>query len=119
MGCACAWLADGVARCWGLDGRGQLGNGKTSNATIPVTVSDVEPQTKIVFPSAGAHLSGNVMYWAASIVDVALCGGELAFTSEDRCVRAEHCTPPEGCAVPTTLPANPTARRARPPTRRR
>ncbi len=36
---ACARLADGTVRCWGLNENGQLGDGSFSNSSTPVTVS--------------------------------------------------------------------------------
>jgi alpha-tubulin suppressor-like RCC1 family protein len=35
----CALIADGTARCWGYNGAGELGNGTTTNAQVPVKVS--------------------------------------------------------------------------------
>ena len=38
-GHSCAVLASGTARCWGLNGDGELGNGSTANASRPVAVT--------------------------------------------------------------------------------
>jgi alpha-tubulin suppressor-like RCC1 family protein len=40
---ACALIGDGTVECWGRNGNGQLGNGTTSNSSMPVTVSDIAP----------------------------------------------------------------------------
>lgn len=34
----CAWQADGVIWCWGLNNAGQLGDGTTTNRLTPVRV---------------------------------------------------------------------------------
>jgi alpha-tubulin suppressor-like RCC1 family protein len=44
----CARLADGTARCWGYNFNGQLGDGTSADAAVPVTVVD----------AAGAPLGG-------------------------------------------------------------
>jgi alpha-tubulin suppressor-like RCC1 family protein len=38
---ACARLGDGTVRCWGQNANGQLGNGTTTQSTVPVQVSGI------------------------------------------------------------------------------
>ena len=37
----CAALSDGTVQCWGSNASGQLGDGTTTNSSVPVTVSGV------------------------------------------------------------------------------
>jgi len=39
---ACAITTEGAAMCWGAGGNGMLGNGSTSNTTVPTLVSGLE-----------------------------------------------------------------------------
>ena len=39
-GFTCARRTDGTAKCWGLNGSGQLGDGSFSESHVPVTVGD-------------------------------------------------------------------------------
>ncbi len=73
---ACALLLDGTVRCWGSNNFGQLGNGTTTNSSIPVSVSGINgltPATTAVDVSAGGSLNsghtcaimqnGSVLCW--------------------------------------------------------
>ena len=48
---ACAVLADGSVKCWGLNTNGQLGNGTTTQSTSPVLVTAISNATAL---SAGS-----------------------------------------------------------------
>lgn len=48
---SCALLADATVQCWGNNRYGQLGNGTTTNSTVPVTVSGLAGVVRI---AAGA-----------------------------------------------------------------
>ena len=62
----CALLSNGTVQCWGSNGRGQLGDGTTTQSTTPVTVSGITNATAI---AAGAGHScavlatGTVQCW--------------------------------------------------------
>jgi alpha-tubulin suppressor-like RCC1 family protein len=43
----CAVRNDGTAWCWGANGRGQLGNGTTSSATVPAQASGIVDATSV------------------------------------------------------------------------
>jgi alpha-tubulin suppressor-like RCC1 family protein len=49
---SCAVLADGTAKCWGLNTNGQLGNGTTTQATSPVLVTGLTGVSSIAAGSA-------------------------------------------------------------------
>ena len=63
-GHACALMADGTVKCWGLNNNGQLGDNSTLNSSVPVTVSGITgatPASTAVSVSAGGYHSCAVM----------------------------------------------------------
>jgi alpha-tubulin suppressor-like RCC1 family protein len=57
---SCARISDGTARCWGLNGNGQLGDGTQKNRARPVTVLNrlgTGPLRTVTAINAGAHHS--------------------------------------------------------------
>jgi len=56
---SCAVMADGTVQCWGLNARGQLGDGTTTNSGVPLAVSGIDGQraaTTVRTPSFGRTL---------------------------------------------------------------
>lgn len=68
-GYTCALRTDGSVQCWGSNNYGQLGNGSTSNAMSPMTVSNLSGVTEI---SAGGNhtcalrAGGEVQCWGSN-----------------------------------------------------
>ena len=61
---ACAILVGGTTRCWGNNASGQLGNGSTTNSSVPVTASGVSGVVSIsaAWRHTCAVTSGGLMY---------------------------------------------------------
>lgn len=63
-GHACALMADGTVKCWGLNNNGQLGDASLNDSSVPVTVSGITgatPASTAVSVSAGGYHSCAVM----------------------------------------------------------
>ena len=71
-GHTCAVLVSGVARCWGLNASGQLGDGTTTSRLTPVAVGGANPLTGVVQIVAGSFhtcavlSTGQVRCWGAN-----------------------------------------------------
>lgn len=66
----CALTSTGVAQCWGYNASGQLGNGSTTNSTIPVTVAGLSGST-ITLAAGAQHTctltsAGAVQCWGGN-----------------------------------------------------
>jgi len=68
----CVVKTDGSARCWGQNHDGRLGNGTTTNSSVPALVTGMDQQVASV--SAGGHHSclvktnGSAWCWGANLV---------------------------------------------------
>ncbi len=68
---SCALISGGTVECWGYNGYGQLGNGTTTDSSIPVTVysSGTTPLANVTQVSAGGYFAcalisdGTVWCW--------------------------------------------------------
>ncbi len=63
---SCAALSDGTVKCWGNNFYGQLGNGTTTNSSVPVSVSGITNATVVAADnnhSCAALSDGTVKCW--------------------------------------------------------
>ncbi len=68
----CALLIDGTVWCWGKGGNGELGNGSTSDSSVPVEVTGLPPAAQIAI--GGNQLSGNSSC-ALTVAGAVFCWG--------------------------------------------
>jgi alpha-tubulin suppressor-like RCC1 family protein len=74
---SCALIADGTARCWGLNDHGQLGDGTTSTRILPVVVKSSASKNLSGITQLGPDGIGNM---CALLVDgTARCWGDNGF----------------------------------------
>jgi len=64
---SCAVLTNGSAKCWGYNSSGQLGNGSTTNSSVPVNVSGLSSGVRLIAPGSSHTCaildSGGVRCW--------------------------------------------------------
>ena len=75
---SCALLADGSARCWGLNTAGQLGDGTITTATTPVVLQD--PSGVGPWMGLTAVLPGGAHTCALQDDDELLCWGDFTYS---------------------------------------
>ena len=70
---SCAVLSDGTVRCWGWNGKGQLGNGTLTQSPTPVAVNGIDGINNIATAVAagGSHScarlsTGKVLCWGSN-----------------------------------------------------
>lgn len=68
---ACAVVADGTVRCWGLNNHGQLGDGTTTDRYTPVRVQSVAGAVGVIsgFQSCALITDGTVRCWGENGMD--------------------------------------------------
>jgi alpha-tubulin suppressor-like RCC1 family protein len=74
----CAILSSGGVQCWGQNQSGQLGNGTTTNSSVPVNVTGISTATTIAVGSAHVCVTlsgGTTKCWGSNSY------GELGYTS--------------------------------------
>ncbi|MCA9830257.1 MAG: hypothetical protein KC495_07295, partial [Dehalococcoidia bacterium] len=62
----CGTVNDGTARCWGWNSDGQLGNGATSDSSVPVTVVGLSSVANVApggWHTCAARTDGSVRCW--------------------------------------------------------
>jgi len=68
-GYVCGTVVSGVAYCWGANGSGQLGNGTTTDALVPVVVSGDNTFTQLSAGNnhtCGVRTDGNAYCWGGN-----------------------------------------------------
>lgn len=66
---SCVVRAGGTVSCWGINNYGQLGNGTTTNSSVPVAVPGITDATAIVggsYRSCALRAGGTVMCWGTN-----------------------------------------------------
>lgn len=67
----CVRLMNGSVRCWGRNDKGQLGNGRTTNALTPVTVSNLGGGATLVaaggFHTCALLSTGSIRCWGSNV----------------------------------------------------
>jgi alpha-tubulin suppressor-like RCC1 family protein len=67
----CALTAGGGASCWGSNGSGQLGNGSTTNSSVPVAVSDLANGVAVLaaggFHTCALPTGSGALCWGSNV----------------------------------------------------